>query len=98
MVITSDLPCLLKHLRPTTSLTLSAVAVPKGALTAFALWIPLIPLYFIMRNMANKQNGSDAGKKAKRGGAVDPSQRVTFADVAGVDEAKAELVELGAFF
>lgn len=66
----------------------------KGALTAFALWIPLIPLYFIMRNMANKQNGSDAGKKAKRGGAVDPSQRVTFADVAGVDEAKAELVEL----
>jgi len=51
-----------------------------------------------MRNMANKQNGSDAGKKAKRGGAGDPSQRVTFADVAGVDEAKAELVELGAFF
>ena len=66
----------------------------KGALTAMALWIPLVPLYFIMRNMANKQGGGDAAKKAKSRGAVDDAQRVTFADVAGVDEAKAELVEL----
>ena len=66
----------------------------KGALTAMALWIPLVPLYFIMRNMANKQGGGDAAKKAKSRGVVDDAQRVTFADVAGVDEAKAELVEL----
>jgi len=66
----------------------------KGALTAMALWIPLVPLYFIMRNMANKQGGGDAAKKAKSRGAVDDAQRVTFEDVAGVDEAKAELVEL----
>lgn len=66
----------------------------KGALTAMALWTPLIPLYFVMRNMANKQNGGDAAKKAKSRGQVDDAQRVTFADVAGVDEAKAELVEL----
>ena len=66
----------------------------KGALTAAALWIPLVPLYFIMRNMAGKQGGGDAAKKAKNRGQVDDAQRVTFADVAGVDEAKAELVEL----
>ena len=66
----------------------------KGALTAAALWIPLVPLYFIMRNMASKQGGGDAAKKAKSRGQVDDAQRVTFADVAGVDEAKAELVEL----
>ena len=66
----------------------------KGALTAMALWIPLVPLYFIMRNMANKQGGGDAAKRAKSRGAVDDAQRVTFEDVAGVDEAKAELVEL----
>jgi ATP-dependent Zn protease len=66
----------------------------KGALTAMALWIPLVPLYFIMRNVANKQGGGDAAKKAKSRGVVDPETRVTFEDVAGVDEAKAELVEL----
>ena len=66
----------------------------KGALTAMALWIPLVPLYFIMRNVANKQGGGDAAKRAKSRGQVDSETRVTFEDVAGVDEAKAELVEL----
>ena len=62
----------------------------KGALTAMALWIPLVPLYFIMRNVANNQGGGDAAKKAKSRGVVDPETRVTFEDVAGVEEAKAE--------
>ena len=66
----------------------------KGALGAAALWIPLVPLYFFMRNAINKQNGGDAAKKAKRSGKASDARRVTFADVAGVDEAKAELVEL----
>ena len=29
----------------------------KGALTMMALWIPLVPLYIMFRNMANKQGG-----------------------------------------
>ena len=66
----------------------------KGALGAAALWIPLVPLYFFMRNAINKQNGGDAAKKAKRSGKASDARRVTFADVAGVDDAKAELVEL----
>ena len=65
----------------------------KGALTAMALWIPLIPLYFVMRNLANKQGGGGGAKKA-RSRSDDGRAPVTFADVAGVDEAKAELVEL----
>jgi hypothetical protein len=28
---------------------------PEGALTMMALWIPLVPLYIMFRNMANKQ-------------------------------------------
>lgn len=63
----------------------------KGALTAMALWIPLVPLYVMFRNMANKQGGAGGAKKASK---RDDSRVVTFADVAGVDEAKAELVEL----
>ena len=63
----------------------------KGALTAMALWIPLIPLYFMFRNMANKQGGGGNAKKART---VPDEKPVTFADVAGVDAAKAELVEL----
>ena len=47
-----------------------------------------------MRNAINKQNGGDAAKKAKRSGKASDARPVTFADVAGVDEAKAELVEL----
>lgn len=65
----------------------------KGALTAMALWIPLIPLYFVMRNLANKQGGGGGAKKA-RSRSDDGRAPVTFADVAGVDEAKTELVEL----
>ena len=35
----------------------------KGALTAMALWIPLIPLYFVMRNLANKQGAAAARRR-----------------------------------
>ena len=63
----------------------------KGALTAMALWIPLVPLYFMFRNMANKQGGGGNAKKAR---APSNEKPVTFDDVAGVDAAKAELVEL----
>ena len=63
----------------------------KGALTVMALWIPLVPLYFMFRNMANKQGGGGNAKKAR---APSNEKPVTFDDVAGVDAAKAELVEL----
>ena len=57
----------------------------KGALTAMALWIPLIPLYFMFRNMANKQGGGGNAKKART---VPDEKPVTFADVAGVTPPK----------
>ena len=66
----------------------------KTALSMMALWIPLVPLYIMFRNMANKQGGGDKAKKARKDGAADKQKPVTFADVAGVDEAKDELVEL----
>jgi len=66
--------------------------ISKGALTAMALWIPLIPLYFMFRNATNKQGGGGTGKKARTGGTQETP--VTFADVAGVDAAKTELIEL----
>jgi ATP-dependent Zn protease len=43
--------------------------------------------------MADKQGGGGAAKKARQDG-NDQTKPVTFADVAGVDEAKAELIEL----
>ena len=42
----------------------------------------------------NPKSGGGAAKKARQDGSADQTKPVTFADVAGVDEAKAELVEL----
>jgi cell division protease FtsH len=61
--------------------------------TAFALWLPLVPLFIVMRRMLEGRNGT--GKKAKtadsKNGSIPP---ITFADVAGVGPAKEELLEV----
>ncbi|KAH7621267.1 hypothetical protein Ndes2526B_g03608 [Nannochloris sp. 'desiccata'] len=61
--------------------------------TALALWLPLIPLFIVMRRMLEGRNGTS--KKAKtadsQNGSVPP---ITFADVAGVGPAKDELREV----
>jgi cell division protease FtsH len=61
--------------------------------TALALWLPLVPLFIVMRRMLEGRNG--ASKKAKpadlRNGSIPP---ITFADVAGVGPAKDELREV----
>jgi len=64
----------------------------KGMFTVLAMWIPIIPLLIFMRNAINRQ--SSGGKKRKKPASKDDMNRVTFKDVAGVDDAKAELYEL----
>ena len=87
--------------------TLSAAGVEFGAAkatvgaalgrvlgTALALWIPLVPLYFIMRRaLGGRAGGGGPGRRAKadRKGDVPPT---TFADVAGVGAAVEELREV----
>jgi ATP-dependent Zn protease len=64
----------------------------RGVFTMLAMWLPIIPLMIFMRNAINRQSGG--GKKRKKAAPVDEANRVTFKDVAGVEEAKAELFEL----
>ena len=64
----------------------------KGMFTVLAMWLPIIPLMIIMRNAINRQSGG--GKKRKKAAPKDDVNKVTFADVAGVEDAKAELYEL----
>jgi len=64
----------------------------RGVFTMLAMWLPIIPLMIFMRNAINRQSGG--GKKRKKAAKVDETNRVTFKDVAGVEEAKAELFEL----
>jgi len=64
----------------------------RGVFTMLAMWLPIIPLMIFMRNAINRQSGG--GKKRKKAVKVDETNRVTFKDVAGVEEAKAELFEL----
>jgi cell division protease FtsH len=59
--------------------------------TAFALWLPLIPLFIVMRRMLEGRNGTKKAKTDSRNGSVPP---ITFADVAGVGPAKEELREV----
>lgn len=49
--------------------------------TALALWLPLIPLFIIMRRFIEGRNGGGSKKKKSR---TDELQRITFADVAGM--------------
>ena len=64
----------------------------RGVFTMLAMWLPIIPLMIFMRNAINRQSGG--GKTRKKATRVDETNRVTFKDVAGVEEAKAELFEL----
>ena len=65
----------------------------RGMFTVLAMWLPIIPLMIIMRNAINRQSGA-GDKKRKKAARTDEADKVTFADVAGVEEAKAELFEL----
>lgn len=59
--------------------------------TALALWIPLLPLFFIMRRLLDSRAGGGSKRKKNSKGEVPPT---TFADVAGVGAAKEELAEV----
>lgn len=88
---------------PTLVAKLAAAGVEFGAMratltgamvrtlgTALALWIPLLPLVFIMRRALNGNNKN----RAKKAGDRPSSPVVTFRDVAGVEAAKEELREV----
>lgn len=82
---------------------ISAVPIQQGGLmTTLAYFGPallLIAFYVWMYRRAQGAGGGGGmfgiGKsRAKRYDAADPAKRVTFDDVAGIDEAEAELVEI----
>lgn len=66
-------------------------AVGNVFLTALALWVPLMPLIFILQRMVEGSRGS---RKQKKNNSSVANARVTFADVAGVENAKEELAEV----
>jgi ATP-dependent Zn protease len=70
--------------------TLSS-AVGKILFTALALWVPLIPMFIVMRRFLDGRNGSNRPKKAKN---KQRAPRIRFDDVAGVESAKVELEEV----
>jgi cell division protease FtsH len=91
---------------------ISAVPIQQGSLLATLLYgfgpaIILIGFYVWMYRRAAKQGGGAGGfggglfglgrSKAKRYDVADAANRVTFDDVAGIDEAKNELVEIVEF-
>eukprot|EP00210_Caulerpa_lentillifera_P006801 g6500.t1 len=59
--------------------------------TIALLWIPLLPLLFILRRSLDSRLGGGKGRKAKTTSA---DINVKFNDVAGMEEAKAELLEV----
>jgi cell division protease FtsH len=84
---------------------ISAVPIQQGGLwntlLLFAPALLIIAFYVWMYRRMAGQGGMGAGgmfgigrSKAKRYDAADPANRVTFNDVAGIDEAEAELVEI----
>lgn len=70
--------------------TLSS-AISRVLFTALALWIPLIPMFIIMRRFMEGRGGSRKPRKSGTKTGVPPT---TFADVAGVGPAKEELKEV----
>ncbi|GIL92433.1 hypothetical protein Vretifemale_19999, partial [Volvox reticuliferus] len=70
----------------------SFTAAAAGAfLTALAVWLPLLPVFWLVRRVIDQRQGAGRAKRASNTGNT-PS--TTFADVAGVDAAKAELLEV----
>lgn len=63
----------------------------KILVTTLALWVPLLPMFIIMRRFLEGRNGG--GRKRRKPGAAN-LPRITFADVEGVDIAKRELEEV----
>jgi cell division protease FtsH len=92
-------PFLIEH-----DVEISAVPIQQGGvwttLLYFAPALLIIGFYVWMYRRASQGGGMGAGlfgigrSKAKRYDATDPVHRVTFDDVAGIDEAEAELVEV----
>ncbi len=94
-------PFLISH-----GVEISAVPIQQGGLWTTLLYfgpaLLIIGFYVWMYRRASQGGGMGMGggifgigrSKAKRYDATDPAQRVTFEDVAGIDEAEAELVEV----
>ncbi|PRW60944.1 ATP-dependent zinc metalloprotease [Chlorella sorokiniana] len=59
--------------------------------SALLLWIPLMPLFFVMRQFLRSQAGASKKRKPSLNGSEVPT--TTFADVAGMESAKRELAE-----
>jgi len=68
-----------------------ASAVSRVFAMALALWIPLIPMFILMRRFMEGKNGNKRSRKGSSRAEVPPT---TFADVAGVGAAKEELQEV----
>merc|ERR1719199_365304 len=66
-------------------------AIGKIVFTALALWVPLVPMFIIMRRFIDGRNGTNRSKRTKN---KRRSPRIRFDDVAGVDVAKQELEEV----
>mmetsp|Transcript_32713 Transcript_32713/g.83586 ORF Transcript_32713/g.83586 Transcript_32713/m.83586 type:complete len:614 (+) Transcript_32713:291-2132(+) len=66
-------------------------AVTKVLVTMLMLWVPMMPLLFMMRRMMDRNSG---GRKRRGKPGLDRTPPITFADVAGVDTAKLELLEV----
>ncbi len=66
-------------------------AIGKIVFTALALWVPLVPMFLIMRRFLDGRNGTNRSKRTKN---KQRSPRIRFDDVAGVDVAKQELEEV----
>ncbi|KAG2432568.1 hypothetical protein HXX76_008912 [Chlamydomonas incerta] len=66
-------------------------AAANAFLTALALWLPLLPLVFLLRRIIDQRQGTSRAKKSSN---RPDTPSTTFADVAGVDAAKQELLEV----
>ncbi|KAG2454133.1 hypothetical protein HYH02_001169 [Chlamydomonas schloesseri] len=66
-------------------------AAANAFLTALALWLPLLPLVFLLRRIIDQRQGTGRAKKSSN---RPDTPSTTFADVAGVDAAKQELLEV----